>query len=56
MKAVFIASDNIVSPLGSTADENFQQLKGNISGVKQHNASFSPQPFFASLFDNDKYF
>ena len=56
MKAVFIASDNIISPLGSTADENFQQLKGNISGVKQHSAPFSPQPFYASLFDNDKIF
>ena len=56
MKAVFIASDNIVSPLGSTADENFQKLKGNISGVKQHVAPFSPQPFFASLFDNENIF
>src|SRR5436190_14963198 len=56
MKAGLIASDNILSPLGLTADENFQQLKRNISGVKQHSASFSPQPFFASLFENDKIF
>ncbi len=51
MTEVFIASDNIVSPLGSTAAENFQQLSKNVSGVKQQHSSFSPEPFYASHFD-----
>jgi len=53
MTEVFIASDNIVSPLGSTTAENFRQLKENLSGIKQHNTSFSPQPFYASLFEEN---
>ena len=53
MTEVYIAADNIVSPLGSTTAENFQQLKENLSGVKQHNSTFSPQPFYAALFEEN---
>ena len=53
MKDVFIVSDNILSPLGATTDENFEQLIKNISGVTQHNnGDLSDQPFYASLFSD----
>jgi 3-oxoacyl-[acyl-carrier-protein] synthase-1 len=56
MDNVFVVADNITSPLGHTAAQNFQQLiKGN-SGVKQHNdAERSPSPFYASLFLQDQF-
>jgi 3-oxoacyl-[acyl-carrier-protein] synthase I len=54
---VFIVADNILSPLGKTTAENFEQLKNGVSGVKQHNnANLSPIPFYASLFDKDAWF
>jgi 3-oxoacyl-[acyl-carrier-protein] synthase-1 len=54
MKEIFISSDNITSPIGSTTAENFQQLKANVSGVKLHdNKSMSDVPFQAALFDKD---
>jgi len=50
MREVFVVSDNIVSPLGSTTAGNVDQLKKNISGIrKQTDQSISPDPFFASL-------
>ena len=53
---VFVVADNVLSPLGKTTSENFDQLKQNKSGVKQHqNTSISLQPFYASLFDKDEY-
>lgn len=51
MKDIFICSDNILSPIGLTAAENFQQLKKMVSGIKKHeNVAMSEQPFYASLF------
>lgn len=48
---VFIASDNILSPLGDTTAANFLQLTKGISGIRQHdNPAMSPQPFYAALF------
>lgn len=53
MTEIFISSDNIVSPIGLTTAENFQQLKQNVSGVKLHDdKTISEQPFQAALFDN----
>ncbi len=53
-KDVFVVADNVLSPIGKTTTENFDQLKKNISGVKeQHNPVISPKPFFASLFNED---
>ena len=54
---VFVVADNVLSPLGKTTTENFDQLKQNRSGVKQHqDTSISSQPFYASLFDKDEVF
>lgn len=57
MTEVFIVSDNILSPLGSTSDENFARLKKSISGIKKnYDLSISPQPFYGSLFEPDAVF
>lgn len=54
MSDVYIVSDNIVSPIGSTTAENFSQLTKNISGIQLHNnRSLSDEPFYASLFDKN---
>jgi 3-oxoacyl-[acyl-carrier-protein] synthase-1 len=51
MTDVFVAADNIFSPLGMTTDENFSRLKQGISGVRQHELpAMFDQPFYASLF------
>lgn len=52
LKDVFIVSDNIISPLGLTTDENFSQLKIGRSGIREHtDISLADRPFYASLFD-----
>ena len=56
MNTVFIIADNIYSPLGLTAAENFKQLKDNVSGIKLHDdKAMSDQPFCAALFDANKF-
>lgn len=56
MKDVFVVADNIISPVGSTTADNFHALAQNISGVQQHiRPAFSPQPFQASLLENEKW-
>ncbi|MGN6492954.1 MAG: beta-ketoacyl-[acyl-carrier-protein] synthase family protein [Agriterribacter sp.] len=53
MKPVYIIADNITSPIASTSEENFTLLQENVSGIKlQHNPAFSPEPFYASLFND----
>lgn len=53
MRDVFIASENILSPIGLTSVDNFSQLKRGVSGIKQHvNLSLADLPFYASLFDD----
>ncbi len=50
---VFIVSDNILSPLGLTTAENFNQLKNGVSGIrKNQDTALADQPFYASLFEN----
>lgn len=57
MTAIYIGSDNIVSPLGLTTAENFSRLTENISGVKeQDDAAMSEQPFYAALFEKGQDF
>lgn len=57
MKEVFVVADNIVSPIGFTTKENFSGLKKNQSGIFLHeNSTFSPTPFYASLFSGDSVF
>ena len=54
MPNIFIVSDNIISPIGSTTAENFSELLKNTSGVKLHSDTIlSDQPFYASLFDKE---
>lgn len=48
-------SDNILSPLGFTTEQNFSQVRDNRSGISHHiRPEFSSQPFFASLFDDSQ--
>lgn len=57
MTDIFINSDNILTPVGSTTAENFAQLTQNISGVKMHaDTAMSDQPFQAALFADDSAF
>lgn len=52
MREVFLLSDVIVSPLGSSTEENFAALAAGASGVRlQERPDVSPTPFYASLFD-----
>jgi len=52
MTDIFVVSDNILSPLGWTTDENFTRLKDSVSGIRRHDdAALSPEPFYAALFD-----
>jgi 3-oxoacyl-[acyl-carrier-protein] synthase-1 len=49
---IFIAADNIVSPLGRTTAENFAALVTGTSGVRGHERpDMADQPFYAALFD-----
>jgi len=52
---VFVASDNIVSPLGFTSDENFAQLLKMKTGVLLHaDTTLSAEPLFVSVLDTQK--
>ncbi len=52
MTDVFVVSDNIFSPLGSTTAENFSRLQKAIPGVRQHERpAIFDSPFYASLFE-----
>ena len=51
MKPVYIVSDNITSPLGTTSEENFKQVKAGATGIRLiNNPALSPEPFYASMF------
>ncbi len=52
MKEVLIVADNILSPLGSTTDDNFRLLSRGQGGIRQQqDGSISNHPFYASLLD-----
>ncbi len=54
MKDVFVVSDNIISPVGNTAEANFHALLNNRTGIKEHVLpAISPVPFYASLIEED---
>jgi 3-oxoacyl-[acyl-carrier-protein] synthase-1 len=54
-KDIFIISDNIISPLGSTTADNFSMLRKGISGIIEHSEpAMSDHRFFASLIDFEK--
>ena len=52
---IFNIGDNIVSPLGWTTAENWSAVVDGRSGLRPYPHRFGlPEPFFASLFDEDK--
>jgi 3-oxoacyl-[acyl-carrier-protein] synthase-1 len=52
MKDIFVVSDNIFSPLGTTTAENFSQLKAGVSAVRRHERpEMADGRFYAALFD-----
>lgn len=54
MKDIFVVSDNIFSPLGTTTAENFSRLKAGVSAVRRHDRpEMADEPFYAALFDAD---
>jgi 3-oxoacyl-[acyl-carrier-protein] synthase I len=57
MRAVFVASDNIFSPIGRTTDANFQQLAQGISGIRLvDDPKLSADRVYASLFPKEDQF
>jgi 3-oxoacyl-[acyl-carrier-protein] synthase I len=53
---VFVAADNIVSPLGMGTSNNFSALKAGKTGVRLHERpEMSEHPFYASLFGPQTY-
>jgi 3-oxoacyl-[acyl-carrier-protein] synthase-1 len=55
MTEVFVAADNIFTPLGFTTDENLERIKKDLTGIKTYQKEeFSPFPFCASLIDSEK--
>ncbi len=55
MSSVFIASHNIVSPLGFSTKENFDGIKNGISGVQlQIDDSLSNTPFYGAVINTEK--
>jgi len=56
MTDVFVAADNIISPIGLTTAENFARIKTGITGIKQHdNKAVTNDPFYAALFDEHQF-
>jgi len=54
---VYIAADNITSPIGRTTAENFEAVKQGRSGIKHyHNPALSTEPVTASLFPEETVF
>jgi len=53
-KAVVKVSDNIISPLGTTTEENYAKVKAGESALRLYESSKDlPEPFFASLIDEE---
>ncbi|MEO7991428.1 MAG: hypothetical protein ABI663_17885 [Chryseolinea sp.] len=49
MKKVWMATDCVLSPLGSTTEENFSSIQKGRTGIHQiHEVALSAVPFFAS--------
>ena len=52
---ITLLSDNIISSLGFTAEENFQKMKMGITGLAYYEGYFGlPEPFMASMIDEQK--
>jgi 3-oxoacyl-[acyl-carrier-protein] synthase-1 len=56
MRPVYVAADNIISPIGNTTAYNMERLKNGVSGIVEHNSvDISPSPFYASLLSEDDF-
>ncbi len=54
MTPVYVAADNITSPLGNSTKENFEKVKNDLSAIRKiTDTSLSSEPFYASMFAND---
>lgn len=52
---VFVAADNIISPLGFTSAENFGQLMQMQTGIRKfEHSTLSPEPLQAAVIENEK--
>src|SRR5688500_15472302 len=53
MSAVWIVSDAIVSPLGTSSEENYQRIAAGKSGIQRiNNPALNQKPFHASVINN----
>ncbi len=53
MVPVYLAGDNITSPLGISTKGNFGKVKDGFSAIRQiSDANLSPEPFYAAMFEN----
>lgn len=56
MKPVYIAADNIFSPLGFSTEENFEKVKNSLTAVqKNSDTEISALPFYASMFEENTF-
>ena len=56
MLPVFVVADSIVSPLGISIAENFEQVKNGVSAIQEiTNKALSPNSFFAAMFTTIPY-
>lgn len=54
-KETYIISDNIISPLGFSSSENFEQLKAMHTGVQRlEKSALSPEPVCAAAIDSQR--
>ena len=52
---IYCLSDNVISPLGETAEENYQAVKTGHSALKVFQGEWNlPEPFTASLFSQEQ--
>jgi len=55
MRKVYLVSDNIISPLGFSTEENLAQLRSNHTGItKVQDPKIWVEPFYGALVDNQK--
>ena len=53
MKHVFVAADNIYSPLGTTTAENFEAVKKGETAIRKiEKTSLLPEAFYSSMFED----
>jgi 3-oxoacyl-[acyl-carrier-protein] synthase I len=50
MRNVYVLADNIISPLGRTTEENFNNVAGGQTGIRLHTNALSPAPFQGAMF------